>query len=67
MTVHHRNLPFLVTEMYKVFKGLAPPIIQDVFKRHGNAFAENVSSNIRSKPNFYNPSNPRTVNHGLER
>ena len=66
VTVHHRNLQFLVTEMYRVFKGLAPLIIQDVFKRHGNAFVENVSSNTRSKPNFYNPCNPRTVNHGLE-
>ena len=64
--VHHRNLQFLVTEMFKVFNGIAPPFMQDVFKRHGNAFAENVSSNTRSKLNFYNPSNPRTVKYGLE-
>ena len=66
MTVHHRNFQFLATQMYKIFKVLAPAIIQDVFKRHGNVFAENVSSNTRSNPNFYNPSNPRTVNQGLE-
>ena len=66
VTVHHRNLQFLVTEMFKVFNGIAPPFMQDVFKRHGNAFAENVSSNTRSKLNFYNPSNPRTVKYGLE-
>ena len=44
VTVHHRNLQFLVTEMFKVFNGIAP-FMQDVFKRHGNAFAANVSSN----------------------
>ena len=65
MTVHHRNLQFLVTEIFKVFNGIAP-FMQDVFKRHGNAFAEKVSSNTRSKLNFYNPSNPRTVKYGLE-
>jgi hypothetical protein len=52
--------------MYKVFNGIAPPFMEDVFQRHHNALAENVSSNTRSKSNFYNPSNPRTVKHGLE-
>ena len=66
VTVHRRNLQFLLTEMSKVFNGMVPPFMQDVFKRHGNAFAEIVSSNTRSKLNFYNPSNPRTVKYGLE-
>ena len=66
VSVHHRNLQFLVIEMYKVFNGIAPPFMEDVFQRHHNALAENVSSNTRSKSNFYNPSNPRTVKHGLE-
>ena len=27
-----------------MFNGMAPTFMQDVFKRYGNAFAENVSS-----------------------
>ena len=66
VTVHHRNLQFLVIEMYKVFKDIAPAFMKDVFAKHGNAFTENVSSNTRSKSIFYNPSNPKTVKYGLE-
>ena len=66
VTVHHRNLQFLVTEMYKVFKDMSPTFMKDIFPKHGNAFTENVSSNTRSRVNFYNPYNPKTVKYGLE-
>ena len=66
VTIHHRNLQFLAIEMYKVFRGLAPRFMSDVFGINGNANTENVSANTRSHNFFYNPSNPRTVNNGLE-
>ena len=66
VTIHQRNLQFLVMEMYKVLNDMAPPVIISIFPKNGNAFAENVSSNTRSKLNFYNPSNPKTVKYGLE-
>ena len=66
VTIHHRNLQLLVTEMYKVFKDISPVFMKDIFAMHGNAFTENVSSNTRSRLNFYNPSNPKTVRYGLE-
>ena len=64
--IHHRNLQFLAVEMFKVIKGMAPAFMNDIFAIHENAYTENVSSNTRSKSSFYNPSNPKTVNYGLE-
>ena len=50
--------------MYKVFRGLAPSFMSDIFGINGNANIENVSA--RSRSHCYNPSNPKTVNNGLE-
>ena len=61
VTVHHRNLQSLATEMYKVFKGIAPSFISNIFGIHPNANIENVSANTRSGMSFYNQSNPKTV------
>ena len=36
------------------------------FAINEDILTENVSSNTRSKSSFYNPSNPKTVNYGLE-
>ena len=66
VTIHHRNLQVLAVEMFKVIKGIAPTFMNEIFSRNENAFADNVSSNTRSKSIFYNPSNPKTVYHGLE-
>ena len=66
VTIHHRNLQFLAIEMYKVFRGLAPSFMSDIFGINGNTNAENVSARTRSHTYFYNPSNPKTVNNGLE-
>ena len=66
ITIHHRNLQFLVIEMYKVFTGVAPAFMSGIFEKNWNACTENVSANTRSQSNFYNHSNPKTVNNGLE-
>ena len=66
VTIHHRNLQFLAIEMYKVFKGLAPTFLSDIFEKHQNANTENISANTRSATSFYNPCNPKTVKYGLE-
>ena len=55
--IHHRNLQVLAIEMFKVIKGMSPTFMNDIFSRNENAFADNVSSNTRSKSIFYNPSN----------
>ena len=66
VTIHHRNLQVLAVEMFKVIKCIAPTFMNEIFSRNENAFADNVSSNTRSKSIFYNPSYPKTVYHGLE-
>ena len=66
VTIHHRNLQFLATEMFKVNRGMSPAFMNNVFPKHDNAITDNVSSNTRSKSTFYNPSNPKTVKYGLE-
>ena len=66
VTIHHRNLQFLVIEMYKVFRGLAPSFMSDIFGINGNTNAENMSARTRSHTYFYNSSKPKTVNNGLE-
>ena len=64
--IHHRNLQCLAIEIFKVKQGLAPPFMKEIFPVKENIFAENVSSNTRSKEECYNPSNPMTVKNGLE-
>ena len=66
VTIHHRNLQVLAVEMFKVIRGMATTFMNEIFSRNENAFADNLSSNTRSKSIFYNPSNPKTVYHGLE-
>ena len=52
--------------MFKVIKGVAPAFMTDIFAKNENTFTENVSSNTHSRSIFYNPSNPKKVNYGLE-
>ena len=65
-TIHNQNLQFLAIEMYKVFKGIAPAIMSDVFGKKMDTRSENVSANTRSQKSFYNHFNPITVGNGLE-
>ena len=66
VTIHHRNLQFLATEMYKVTQGIGPAFMQEIFSRNPNVNSEDISANTRLNSVFYNPSNPRKVNNGLE-
>ena len=52
--------------MYKVSKGIAPMFMKEVFPENLNILSGNVSANTRSRSTFYNPSNPKKVNSGLE-
>ena len=65
LSVHHRNVQFLATELFKVKLGLTPPFMEEIFRRRN--FPENsVAKNLRSQIEFYNYDNPKTVHYGLE-
>ena len=66
VTIHHRNLQFLATEMYKVAKGMGPAFMEEIFMKNPNAHSEDASANTRFKSFFYNTANPKKVNSGLE-
>ena len=52
--------------MYKVFIGIAPAFMSNIFGKHLNADIENISANTCSATSFYNHHNPNTVRYGLE-
>ena len=52
--------------MYKVFNGIGPAFMSNVFGKHLNADTENISANTRSATSFYNHHNPNTVKYDLE-
>ena len=58
-SVHQRNLQILMTEIYKIKKNYAPPIMHHLFQFSENTF------NLR---NFRELAthNKKTLNHGLE-
>ena len=62
ITIHHKNLQLLATELFKVVNGLAPTFMYNVFTSNSN----NVSASTRSQSTFYNPVNPKTTNYGIE-
>ena len=64
VTIHHRNLHFLVTEIYKVKNGTTPSFMSDIFVRNNNANC--ISANTRSHSEFYNYINPTTTNYGIK-
>ena len=66
VTIHHRNLQFLAIEIFKTIKDLSPSFMKDIFTKNKSAYSKNVSVNTRTKSMFYNSSNPKTVNYGLE-
>ena len=59
LTIHQRNLQVLMTEIYKIVNGVAPPIMNSLFEFRSNEY------NIR---NFEVLSTDfrRTVNYGIE-
>ena len=44
VSVHHRNIQVLATELYKIVNGLSPEIMKKIFP-----FNENTSYNTRNK------------------
>ena len=46
VTIHHRNLKVLARELYKVHHGLAPELMNDIFKKR------DVTSNYRNNSIF---------------
>ena len=58
-TIHTRNLQFLATEMFKVYKNLSPPIIADLFHVRQNNY------NLRYGSYFAIP-NVKSVYYGTE-
>ena len=59
VTIHHRNLEVLATEWYKVPHGLAPELMNDIFKKR------NVTYNFRKKSTF-ETRNIESVYYGSE-
>ena len=66
VAIHHRNLQILATEMFKVNIGVTPTFMENVFSANQNLDAQNISSGIRLKSQFYNPVNPKKVYTGLQ-
>ena len=60
VSVHHRNLQILATEMYKIKNGLSPLIVTELFKQRNKQHCELINNSQF----FITPI--RTVYHGLE-
>ena len=52
--------------MYKVNNNLAPTFMRVIFPQRNLTNMECVASSIRNQIDFYNPSNPKSSNWGLE-
>ena len=59
VTIHHRNLQVLATELYKVHHGLAPELMNNIFKKR------NVTYNFRKNSTF-ETRNIKSVYYGFE-
>ena len=59
VTVHHKNLQVLVTEIFKVKNNLAPDIMKDVFELKEPPY------NLRSESNHFTRRNVKTTYYGL--
>ena len=59
VTIHHRNLQILVTEIFKFLKGISPKIMEDVFKVSERIY------NLRSDVSF-TTNNISTMNYGQQ-
>ena len=57
VTIHHRNLQILVTEIFKFLKGISPKIMEQVFK------VSERNYNLRTDVSF-TTNNVRTMNYG---
>ena len=63
--VHHKNIQFLATEMFKVKLGIAPKFMSDIFKTR-DISDDTMLAKLRNPSEFYNFENPRSVRYGTE-
>ena len=59
MTVHHKNVQVLVTEIFKVKNDLGPDIMKDVFELKEPPY------NLRSESDHFTSRNVKTFYNGL--
>ena len=59
ITIHQRNLQVLMTGVYKIVNGIAPPIMISLFQSHCN------TKSIRNFQEIYG-ENRKTVRYGTE-
>ena len=59
MSIHHRNLQKLATEMYKAKNNLSPIPVQNIFKEH-------IDTNNLRNNRCWEVAKVRTVHHGTE-
>ena len=60
VSIHHRNLRVLATEMFSIYNGMAPEIVTEIFP-----FRPQDQYNLRSWSDF-TLTIVRTVNYGIE-
>ena len=57
---HHRNIPTLLNEIFKIKKGFAPPIIRSILKGRNNTY------NVRNIQEFEARKKKNSIYFGLE-
>ena len=60
ISIHYRNIKYLLTEIYRIKMGLSPPIMSNIFR-----LSENSSYNLRCGVKM-NRRNIRTSKFGFE-
>ena len=65
VSVHHRNIQLLATEMFKVKLELAPKFMTDIFRLR-NISDDTTAGKLRHTSEFYNFEKPRSVRYGTE-
>ena len=58
--IHHRNLQKLAIEIFKVKKGIAPAIMNNIFEFNDNPYS------LRNDTAYFKSRNVRTVRYGIE-
>ena len=66
VSVHHKNIQHLAIELFKVKSGIAPSLLNDIFRMRYIPDEGSVIHNLRTQNDFYNHNNPRTVRFGTE-
>ena len=65
VSIHHRNVQYLATEMYKTKNNLSPSFMKDIFSER-DIPEDSVIGGLRTQTDFYNYDNPKSVYKGLE-